>query len=276
MNIKETALFWLDSGVSSVPLGYRSKVPLVKWTEFKTRLPSKAQIDLWYDDNPLKNLALICGWNGLIVLDFDRLDSYVAWHIYQLECNRKILETYRVMSNRGVHVYYWLAEPVRLTTIQHALFEVKSSGRLCTTPPSIHESGKPYRSSDNPANIKTVKPDEILNYSPLALHPVEVVWPTRSRFAPTSLNNESSLISQIKERIRMLDFFPNARRLDNEGRFYLANCPFHQHRDNFWIDAKSGRGGCYAGCGNFDVISLFGKMNGISDKEAILLLSREL
>lgn len=274
MNPKQTALFWLNQGVATVPLCYRSKRPAVQWTPYKTKLPTPSQIELWYTDN-WRNIAVICGWSGLLILDFDSPESYAAWVCWQLEHNPKVTETYRVSSNRGVHVYYWLAESVRLNSIQSALFEVKTAGRLCTTPPSIHESGKAYKSQDDPANIRTVKAEEILNYSPVHFEPL-IVWPTRSRFAPTSLNGESSLIEQIKSKIRILDFFPNARQLDNEGHFWLGNCPLHGHKDNLWIDAKSGRAGCYAGCGNFDVIELFARLNNISSREAIHELAKDL
>lgn len=274
MDIKQIALFWLSCGVASVPVAYRSKKPLVAWGHFKTHLPTEQQINLWYDDNYPKNLALVCGWNGLCVLDFDSVENYAQWFCWQLMHNPKVTETYRVSTNRGVHVYFWLSEGVKLNSIQNALFEVKTGGKLCTTPPSIHESGKPYRSQDNPRNIKTVKAQDILNYSPLAIQPVEIVYPTRSRFAPSG--GMPDCVPDIKQKVKILSFFPNARKLDGEGNFWLSDCPFHGHKDNLWIDNRRNLAGCYAGCGVFDVIAFYARLHKISNKEAVLLLSREV
>ena len=275
MDTKQTALFWLDAGIATVPLCYRSKKPLIPWVEFKSKLPTLGQIEQWYIAP--RNIAILTGWQNILVLDFDSPEAYACYHVYQLESNPKVLDTYRVMSNRGIHVYYYLSEPIRLGSIQNALFEVKSSGRLCTTPPSIHESGKPYTSLDNPENIRTVKPEWILNYSPVQFQPIVSV-PVKSKYAPSRINvNETqSLVSQIKEKISVLHFFPNATQIDNEGRFYRANCPVHGKRDNFWLDKTQNICGCFAGCGTFDVVSLVAKMQGISQSEAVYELRRLL
>lgn len=275
--VKDTALFWLDAGIATVPLVHRSKKPLVAWTPYKVRLPALAEIDMWYRQE--RNIAIVSGWMNLAILDFDNPEAYSAWYCWQLEFNPDIVDTYRVMSNRGIHVYYYLREPMRLNTIQSALFECKSSGQLCTIPPSIHESGKPYTSLDNPENIRTVKPDEILNYSPIAFQPL--VYPTlkASKYAPTSVSNtekQSDVISQIKSQIKIKSFFHVFDVLDNEGRFYKTHCPIHGRKNNFWIDTKTNMGGCYAGCGTFDVIGLLAKMQNISMSEAVNILRRML
>jgi bifunctional DNA primase/polymerase-like protein/CHC2-type zinc finger protein len=277
MTPKQTALFWLSQGIATVPLCYRSKKPLVPWTEFKTRLPALAQIDMWYQSP--RNIAIVSGWQGLAILDFDTPESYSAWYCWHLEHNQDVLNTYRVMSNRGIHVYYYLREPIRLNSIQSALFEVKGSGRLCTTPPSVHESGKRYTSFDNPENIRTVKPDEILNYSPVRFEPLSYPTLKVSKYAPSPINvnaTQQSIVSQIKEKISILSFFPNATQIDNEGRFYRDNCPIHGKRNNFWLDKTQNICGCFAGCGTFDVVSLTAKMQGISMSEAVNILRRML
>ena len=275
MTPKQTALFWLDAGIATVPLCYRSKKPLIPWTEFKSKLPTAGQIEQWYIAP--RNIALVCGWQNLIVLDFDAPECYAAWYCLMLEHNEKMTNTYRVMSNRGIHVYYYLSEPIRLGSIQNALFEVKSSGRLCTTPPSIHESGKPYTSLDNPENIRTVKPEWILNYSPVQFQPIAAPILKRSRYAPTILNDSQiGIVEQIKSQIKIKSLFGIFDVLDNEGRYLRTHCPLHGHKNNFWIDTKSNMGGCYAGCGTFDIIGLFAKMNNLSMSEAVLELRRML
>jgi len=240
-------------------------------------LPSKAQIDLWYDDNPLKNLALICGWNGLLVLDFDSVEAYACFMCWHLERDREILDTYRVSSNRGVHVYYYLSEPAKLNSIQGALYEIKCSGKLVTTPPSVHESGRVYTSLDDPTNIKVVTPEQILNYSPLYLAPVVYPLAKQSKYAPTTQhNNGESIIELVKNGLSILEFVPTAQPLDGEQRYWRGDCPIHGRHNNFWVDKKSNVGGCYAGCGTFDVISLWAKLNNITNSESVQELRRLL
>lgn len=268
MTPHDAALFWLSEGVASVPLLYRSKKPAVAWTPYKSRLPVLAEIDIWYQWP--RNLALVTGWQNLAILDFDSPDTYACWLTWQLMYQPAILDTYRVLSNRGIHVYYYLKEPVKLRSIQSALFEIKTNGRLCTTPPSVHESGRQYRSADDPTNIRQVGIEQILNYSPVEFAPI--VFPlSHSKFAPAE---PSACIEQIKEQISILSFFPNARQID--GDYWRADCPFHGHKDNFWISKKLNIGGCWTGCGTFDVISFFARLQQISNGDAIKELRKML
>lgn len=275
MTPKQTALFWLDAGIATIPLYHMSKVPTVKWTEYKTRLPALPEIDLWYQEP--RNIAVMTGWQRLCVLDFDVIENYSAFFCWQLEHNPKILNTYRTFTNRGVHIFFYLKEDVKLNCVQSALFEVKTCGKLVTIPPSIHSSGKPYHTMDDPGNIQTVSIQEILNYSPVCFQ--SLVYPTlKSKYAPTSLpTQQDSIVSEIKAKISLLSFFPVTQQLDNEKRFYRTHCPVHGHKDNFWLDTKLGICGCYAGCcPTMDVITLFSKMNNLDIKQSIQELRRML
>jgi hypothetical protein len=275
MSPKDAALFWLDQGIASVPLCYRSKKPLVQWTPYRTQLPTEAVIDLWYGDGRLKNIALITGWQNLVIIEFDVPENYAAWYIHNLTFNRDILDTYRVSSNRGIHVYYFLTEPVKLDSIQAALFEVKSSGKLVTTPPSVHESGRVYTSLDDPTNIKVVSPEDILNYSPLHFAPVVYPIGWGSKYAPT-YNSSTDLLPEILK-IPILRFFDYFEKTDD--RFYKTHCPFHGHKNNFWIDTQLNICGCFAGCigkPSLDVIDFYARLQNIDKKLAIQELKRLL
>lgn len=272
MEILNTALFWLSQGVATIPLTYRSKRPLCQWTPFRTRLPSEMQLAEWFTNGRM-NMALVTGWQGLVILDFDSPESYSAWLCWQLTYQPEIVQTYRVLSNRGIHVYYYLSKPAKLRSIQSALFEVKTAGLLCTTPPSVHESGRRYTSLDDLANIRTVKPEQILNYSPVSLNP-PIVFPTRSKFAPVDVGREDIIPSILQ--IPVLGYFLSAQPVDDEKRFYRTHCPFHGHKDNFWIDTQLNICGCFAGCGSFDSISLYAALNKISNSESVKQLRRLL
>src|SRR3990172_5377936 len=212
MDILDTARFWLSQGISTVPLLYRSKWPsgsaLIRsglwqikegevkghWTPLKTRLPSEAMIELWFEDGLPRNLALVTGWCGLTILEFDVPEKFSAWYVWHLIHNPAILNTYRVLSNRGIHYYFYLSKPCKLDTLQGSLFEVKNGGKLVTTPPSVHESGRAYTPLDNPENIRTVTPEAILNYSPVTFAPLIFPLQRRSKFAPQNIpENESPI-----------------------------------------------------------------------------------
>lgn len=268
--MRQTALFWLNQGIAPIPLVYRSKMPAVKWTEFRSKLPSEALVNSWFE-RP-RNLALLTGWCGLAVLDFDSVENYAAWLTWNLIYNPPVVNTYRVATNRGVHVYFYLREPIKLVGIQCALFEVKTAGRLVTAPPSVHESGRVYMALDDPSNVRVVRPEEILNYSPIHLIPKPA--PIVSKYAPAVDPERVSCIGEIKSRVKILSFFPHAEKVDEAGRYWITGCPFHKHQRNFWIDNTINRCGCWAGCGNFDVISLWARLHNLSNGEAIKELSR--
>ena len=263
----DTSLFWLDQGIATVPLVYRSKKPLVPWTPFKTHLPSTEQIKLWYEDCKSRNLALVTGWCNICVLDFDTPESYSAWYVWHLTHNPAILNTYRVLSNRGIHVYYYLAEPVKLVTLPGALFEIKGSGLLCTTPPSVHESGRAYTPLNDPTNIRVVTPEQILNYSPVVLEPLISPLQRRSKYAPIDVFTDNP-IEAIKAGVPILSFFPNAQKIDE--RFYRYDCPFHGHKSNFWIDTQLNICGCFASCAPvMNVVQFYARLNEFDIKQSI-------
>lgn len=290
MSPKDAALHWLDWGVSTCPLYYRSKLPhsnaLIRagftqdgkatWQPLKSKLPTEKQIELWFEDGRFANLAVICGWQNLIALDFDSPESYSAWLVWMLEHDPKVLNTYRTLSSRGLHVYFFLDEPIKVNTIQGALFEVKANGKMITVPPSVHETGKVYTALDDINNIQTISLDRILNYSPLHFAPV--VYPlSRSRYAPT-VNSGNDLLPEILK-IPILQFFDNAMPVDADKRFYRTHCPFHGHRSNFWIDTQLNICGCYKGCigkPSYDVIDFFQQLQNIDKKSAIQELKRLL
>ena len=265
----DTSLFWLGQGIATVPLVYRSKKPLVPWTPFKTHLPSTEQIKLWYEDCKSRNLALVTGWCNICVLDFDTPESYSAFYVWHLIHNPAILNTYRVLSNRGIHVYYYLSEPVKLATLPGALFEIKSSGCLVTAPPSIHESGRAYTPLNDPTNIRVVTPEQILNYSPVVLEPLIFPLQRRSKYAPAEVFTDNP-IEAIKAGVPILSFFPNAQKIDE--RFYRCDCPFHGHKSNFWIDTQLNICGCFAGCigrPSLDVLDFYARLNEFNIKQSI-------
>lgn len=295
----DAAKFWLEVGVASVPLYPRSKIPagcaLIRsglsierdgeikgtWTPLKTHLPNEQMINLWFQDGRSYNLAVVTGWSGLVVIDFDSIDEYAAWLCWQLMHNSKITETFKVSSSRGVHLYYFLSNPTEKVIsanlpenkklgLSAAGYEVKYGGKLVTTAPSIHPSGKEYKIlNDKILTIKSIQ--DVLTYSPVVLH-APTVWLPRSKFAPVDLPANS--VEAIKESVSLLSFFPTAHKLDDHH--YLADCPLHGHQANFWIDTQLGRCGCFTGCMQGDVIELYARLNNLDNAQAIRELARQI
>lgn len=260
----KTALFWLNQGIATIPLYPRSKIPAIAWGQYREHLPSEDMAKEWFSQP--RNLALVTGWSHLCVLDFDSPESYAAFFVWHLEHDASILDTYRVQSNRGIHLYYYLDCPIPAHSLSGAPFEIKTAGRLVTAAPSIHQSGHKYTALDDPTNIRTVHPRQFLTYSPVTFQQPHVC------LTPSLLNPEYENLDEIKQSISILKFFDAPRK--KSERFFIADCPFHGHKNNFWIDVQNNTGGCYAGCGNFNVISLYARLNKISNGEAIKILRR--
>lgn len=258
----DTALFWLNCGIAVVPLYPRSKVPAVAWGQYREHLPTQDMAREWFSQP--RNLALVTGWQGLMVLDFDSPESYASFFVWHLEHDASLVDTYRVQSNRGIHLYYYLACPITAHSLPDAPFEIKTAGRLVAAAPSIHESGRRYTNLDDPANIRTVRPEQILTYAPVMLR--------QPRLTPSPLNPAPESLEEIKHSVSILSFFDMPRK--RSERFYVTDCPFHGHKNNFWLDTEKNIGGCWAGCGNFDVIDLYAKLHNISNGEAIRCLRK--
>jgi hypothetical protein len=248
----ETCLYWKSHSISTVPLYFRSKVPhkealiqsgFIKsdgkatWLPLKEQPASTEQIKAWCQYKI--NLALVTT-DKLIVLDFDDMQDYAYWHLVQAEHNPDILNTYRVLTARGLHLYYWIVEP--FPAVRGGQYEVKSHGAMVNIPPSTHPSGKLYRPLGHPDDIKSmVSIEETLTFCPVKY---ERSLLASCPWKPIITENGTY------QRVNLLDLFPDAKPTKDEG-YYLANCPFHGHKKNFMLNVPDGIGYCYAGCGTF-------------------------
>jgi hypothetical protein len=107
--LQSSAQSWLDQGIACIPVAYRDKRPVVaSWREFQDRLPTLAEIARWFQSR-LRNLAIITGWRGLTVLDFDQMPAYDLWRLaYPIAA-----ASYSVATSRGIHVYLFIDETVQ-------------------------------------------------------------------------------------------------------------------------------------------------------------------
>jgi hypothetical protein len=260
-------------GIAIIPLAPRSKSPLVRWRDYQSRLPTDTELQRWFYPNNSRNVAAVCGWKGLTVLDFDDPRQYGAWIAWSAitggVARRVASATYRVRTARGMHVYLLVGDTPRCGKVDEPIsVDIKGIGGYVLIPPSVHPSGARYEAVDNSAPILEI--DDLSQVLPNAPDP------PKPRPAPTvQVAAASNLwpltpVEQIKESVPILSFFPDAQQTGSH--WYIARCPLHDDHDpSMWIDTVRGICGCYAGCTPkpLDVIGLYARLHGLTNRDAI-------
>lgn len=288
---------WVDLGISVIPIKCQSKLPdarrlpgfverKAKWEGYQDRLPTREEIKFWFDHPSTiwrGNLGVVTGWRGLVVIDFDQFDLFADWW------GRYPIETFMIGTNRGVHVYLFADQPTQAKKLTGV--DIKAAGGYVLAPPSIHPSGKAYEVlGDWPilriSGIEELLPDDLFPEAACeAKSTCNWVIPqaenkiTIDPFQIASQPPSISLIADIRNRVKILDFFPDAKKKDPSGRWWVTRCPFHDdHNPSFWIDAARGICGCYAGCTSrpLDVLNLTARLQNITNDQAITLLRGRL
>lgn len=269
----DRAVYWWGMGVSVIPLKPRGKTPLLKtWTPYRDRRPALDELRSWFLGQDYKNLGVIAA-RGLVVLDFDNIEYFRVF------CSIAAPPaTYQVETARGVHLYYWLDEPVSQQNL--GWVEVKSGGYVVGAG-SVHPTGHIYR--DNGLSISRVKsladvisPDLLPHTEqgqpdarPAAPPPDPPPDPWKVASCPSQFG-QPDLVATIKKRVSILSFFPDARRTG--ANFWIARCPFHDDREpSLWLNTQLGICGCYAGCTQkpLDVINLHARLNCLDNFAAL-------
>jgi len=295
MTAAQTAYQFGALGVAAIPVRPRDKKPALNaWRDYQKRLPTPAQLLSWFDGKNEQNVGVITGWQGLTVLDFDEIATYRKWLWWAQRQGRLTTAAhvaaaaYRVSTSRGVHVYIWLAEPERNRHLPG--IDIKGRGGYVLGEGSIHPTGALYKALTPHMVIPHVgvladvlppallmqqdQPDSVAPL-PQPTKPAGDPWLTAANAAVVS----SDLVARIKSTLRIQDLFANTEQTSGDGRWLRACCPLHDDRHpSFWIDTQLQIGGCFAGCTRkpLDVIDLFGRMYGLSNRDAIYELGRRL
>lgn len=269
---------FLQSGIAVIPLYFQTKQPMVRWQKYQKLLPTQSEAARWFRPGRKINVAVVCGWQGLTVLDFDTSAAYWDWLVWAVTEGGKAAEvamgTYRVRTSRGMHVYLFTDETPRCG---HFVWgDIKAIGGYVLIPPSVHPSGAVYTAVDEQSPILRVNSlDGIIPDAPaqptVPLPPLQHVYPS-SDLWPTTI------VEEIKARTPILSMFPDAKPTGG-NRWYVARCPLHDDREpSLWIDTERGICGCYAGCfpKPVDVIGLYARLHNIGNKEAIKELASEI
>ena len=275
ISLYERAKMWMDLGTVPIPLLYRSKKPRIRWQEYQGIVPSDDELRSWFSSR-LTNMAVITGWHGLTVLDFDDMAVFDTW------CSMfGIPDTFMVKTGRGVHAYYHIQEAPR--TISLGKIDIKGRWGYVLVPPSVHPSGAVYENLQR-NKIKQVEYlTDIVPESMLPKEPeipafdlqVDLDDPWSVAMAPR-VHSGDGKVADIRSRYRIEDLFPDRHRTSADGRFWVARCPFHDdHNPSFWIDTQKQIGGCYAGCidKSKDYINVYAQIHGLTNDDALHVLA---
>lgn len=270
-----TAQQWTDSGIAVIPVAYRDKRPtLPSWREFQRRLPTLDEIRRWFASR-LTNMAIVTGWRGLTVLDFDQRPVYELWRDWSREAAPKARFSYTVETARGVHVYLFVDEPV--PTMKAGTIDIKATGGYVLAPPSIHPSGRPYRLlSDAPilrvGSLAAVLPPALLAlaqpiHPPRAARPAPSDDPWQAAMSPVLPAGDRTRIEAARAAHTLLELFPDAR---PRGERWVARCPLHDDRNPSVTISRDGRHArCWAGCMNGDYLDWYGALNGLDLRQTL-------
>ncbi len=294
MDVYQYALEFLRMGIAVVPVPYKQKAPVIPWKKYQQELPSENDLWTWFHLRKI-NYAIITGWQGLTVLDFDDVQEYNRWLYWTSNVDgitdlvgRK---AFRVQSSRGVHVYIRLPRGLKSRRVgeKGKQIDIQSLNKLVVGPGSVHPSGvaymalKPWIYLPRVETLSDVLPVEKLLED--TEQPTHVVTPARR--APLSdpwaaaanprTNGDAKTVEKIKQKYPIETLFTELERTGDH--YFITHCPLHDdEKSSMWIDTKKQICNCFA-CQiskPMDVINLYARMYGISNDEAIQVLKEGL
>ncbi|MBG0800780.1 DUF3987 domain-containing protein [Methylocystis sp. H4A] len=135
----------------------RSKSPvLYAWQRFCDQAPDPREITATLQIQPRAQIGVACGYDGLIVLDFDSENPRL-----KKACEEWMQLTFPDAPRRlgnparaGAYLFRWENEGEIVPSMKFVdddnktIFEVLGHGRQVVMPPSMHPTGVPYRMAD--------------------------------------------------------------------------------------------------------------------------------
>lgn len=268
MNTLNTALAWHDLGIATIPILARDKRPaLGAWKRYQSEMPRKRDLEMWFGSGRY-NLAVITGWRGLVVIDFDDLWTYSRW---VAAAGAKIVNTFRVQTRRGWHLYVYCKEAT--SSMPGDNWDIKAAGGYVLAPPSIHPTGHEYVGVGRPEQIVTI--DSVWEYfkrpaivGPPA--PMSASDPFDAAMRDSGMAGVS--IEDIKARHTCLSILG----LPANGRgVTLLRCPLMGHEDKRESFAVYPNDTFYCfGCGaHGDCLDLYAMIHNVSIADAMRTLA---
>lgn len=282
MSIYNQAFSFINHGISVFPVRFRDKKPAVPtWEIYQDILPTENQLKAWFPIDA-RNYGIVLGWQSLAVLDFDDMEAFYNWSIWQLE-NVPIMDhAFAVKTSRGMHVYFTLLE--QLSNMKMPSIDFKVHG-YTVGPGSTHPNNFIYRSLNEMCfpvveRLSDILPDEILAQASIYNNDYEVnanfSYASPPKGEGIDLDSVPGLtpMEEAKRRYRIEQFFPSGK--VDRGGFVHVICPFHEDKSpSAWVNVKSQLFGCHS-CNMrpMSVIGFYAAINKISIKEAIREMSK--
>ena len=143
-SILDYALDYLSQAIPPIPSDPKTKIPLVKWTEFQFRLPTKEEVVSMFKQHPKCMISLVTGKiSNIIVIDADSEEA-----VKMIEDNiPDSIETTIDISPRGGKHYWWLLNGKQWQTKSAVLknIDIRANGGVIVAPPSRNDAGGQYR-----------------------------------------------------------------------------------------------------------------------------------
>ncbi len=139
--------FYREQRLSIIPIPYGKKEAHIKWQAYQKRLPTDAEIDVWFSDNQ-SNLAIVCGEvsGNLVVIDCDTDQKFFELKPIiesKLVIDNLVNNTPIVKTGNGYHIYFRTPTPVK--SVKFPRLDIKGEGGYVIAPPSIHPNGTEYK-----------------------------------------------------------------------------------------------------------------------------------
>ena len=231
-------------GISMVPQAPGEKKPLIRWKEYRQRLPRRDEIEYWHAMWPDAGVAAVLGpLSGLLVIDVDGPEAQQALidHLGSVPLAPMALSG----SGKPCRYHLYFRHPPVLTgakaTPWHPALEFRGEGGLVVLPPALHASGHRYRWADG-QSLDDMKLPELpapilaalatrarrihsVRELPVAAHPVEApVIPGISNATRQFLRGEHTSSRGWNNRLfnAACDLCGNGVVLDNAVQLLLA------------------------------------------------------
>ncbi|MFC1847666.1 bifunctional DNA primase/polymerase, partial [Chloroflexota bacterium] len=141
----EQIQFYQDNGLSFFPIPHGKKEANIAWKPYQDRKPTDQEVESWFNNGHQHNIAVITGFNNLVVLDCDCDDRfYELDNIVFEKTGESLFDFTRVSkTSRGFHIWLFIEELP--PNQKFPKLDIKSTGGYVIAPPSLHPSGAEYQ-----------------------------------------------------------------------------------------------------------------------------------
>ena len=274
MNTLDAAQTWHNLGIATIPVKMKDKRPaLSAWKSYQSRLPMPHELQTWFGSGRL-NIAVLTGWRGLVVIDFDDLWRYSYW-LSRLPQSLAliVLSTYRVQTRRGWHLYFYSRTPAQSWPGDGV--DVKAAGGYVLAPPSIHPTGHVYSAIGRSEMIQQIS--SVSELLPEYRDAPELARPSLTHreldpYDDAMRDETGTSVAEIKAKLSFADLLGTHHK---NGRIWHALCPFHGDTNPSFAVYPDGHAHCHA-CGwHGDALDAFTEMNNLTIADAMRELSQK-